>query len=287
MLRLSIPARHALARLTLPVMLLMAVGLVLAGRADRQLGSGLRTGFDNALAPLYIAAGRPIRALEHDRGAVGGWFRMHAENQKLRSENERLRRWRSAALVLAAQNAALKSELHFVPASPPDFFTARVIADTGGLYARSVLVTTPQDGVSVINAVAMDGSGLVGRVVEAGDRSARVLLITDINSRVPVSVGVHGEHALMAGANTDTPHLIYWPPGDPPLEGAVVLTSAAGSIFPSGLPVGTIHYIGKSDPVVLPFAGLDRLRLLRLFEYPHSAPVLLASGKNLPSARRP
>lgn len=273
MLRLSISARHALARLTLPAMLLASLGLVLAGRADRQLGSGLRAGVDDALAPLYEAAGRPIHAIEQDKGAIGGWFRLHAENERLRAENETLRRWRAVALALAAQNAALKSELHFVPAPRPDFFTARVIADLGGLYARSVLVTVPSDEGAVRNAVALDGRGLVGRVVEAGERSARVLLITDINSRVPVSIGARGEHALMVGSNTESPHLIYWPPASPPREGAVVVTSAAGGVFPSGLPVGTVHYTGRRDPVVLPFAGLNRLRLLRLFDYAGGTPL--------------
>ncbi|MCU4159087.1 rod shape-determining protein MreC [Acidiphilium sp. AL] len=280
MLRPSAPVRQALARLTLPVMLLISLALVLAGRADRHLGAVLRTGLDDALAPLYRAAAAPASAVAQDRGAIGAWFRLHADNLRLTRQNRELRRWRAVALALAAQNEALKSQLHFVPTPTPNFFSARVIADLGGLYARSVLVTIPRNAWRIVNAIAMDGRGVVGRVVQAGSRSARVLLITDLNSRVPVAIGKHGERAIMAGQNTATPRLIYWAPGDPPREGAIVLTSADGGVFPYGLPVGIVHYRGRNDPVVLPFAGMARLRILRLFEYGHDPDSAVASARH-------
>lgn len=267
MLRLSIPVRQALGRLTLPVMLLMSLALLLAGQADRRLGPTMRTALDDALAPLYRAAAAPVTEVEQDRGAIGAWFRLHADNVQLIQQNHALQRWRAVALALAAQNAALKSQLHFVPTPTPSFFSARVIADLGGLYARSVLVTIPRDASPIVNAVAMDGSGVVGRVVQAGDRSARVLLITDLNSKVPVAIGRHGARAIMAGQNDATPRLEYWAPGNPPRPGAIVLTSAVGGVFPYGLPVGIVRYVGRNDPVVQPFAGLTRLRVLRLFDY--------------------
>lgn len=267
MLRLSMPVRLALSRLTLPVMLLFCLGLLLAGRADRHLGDFLRTRADDALAPLYRAAAAPVEELASDRSVLGTWFGLRAENARLEAENRELRRWRSVALALAAQNDALKSQLHYVPTPTPSFFTARVIADLGGLYARSVLVTIPRHPGHVVDAIAMDGGGVVGRVVQAGSRSARVLLITDLNSKVPVAMGKSGERAIMVGQNTADPRLLYWAPDKPPREGAIVLTSAVGGVFPDGLPVGIVHYVGRNDPVVLPFATMNSLRVLRLFEY--------------------
>jgi rod shape-determining protein MreC len=278
MIRLSIPFRQALARLTLPVMLMVSLCLVLIGRADQNLQNELRGGLDDLMAPAYGLVSGPITAVETGGGAIGQFFNMASENSQLRAENAKLLQWQSVAMALEAQNEALQATLHYVPQPPPDFFTSDVVADLGGVYARSVLVNVPpgqgQTAENLSGAVAMDGSGVVGRVVEAGTRSARVLLITDLNSRIPVALGPDGAAALMTGTNSDDPALLYWAPGQPPAEGAIVLTSSAGGAFPPGLPVGVVHYTAQNDPVVLPFANLDSLRLLRLFDYANNAPVL-------------
>jgi rod shape-determining protein MreC len=259
-------------------MLMLSLGTVLVGRADQNLADRLRSGLDDLLAPAYALVTAPILALEHGSGVVGHLFDLQAQNQALEAENTRLKQWQAVAMALEAQNEALKTALNYQPTPVPEFFTTDVVADLGGVYARSVLVSLPpalaQDPGSLVGAVAMDGRGVAGRVVEAGSRSARVLLITDLNSRIPVSLGVHGQPALMSGNNTATPALIYWSPGQPPAEGDMVLTSATGGAFPAGLPVGVVHYDAQNDPVVLPLADIDGLRLLRLFIYPSAEPVM-------------
>ncbi len=277
MIRLSVPFRQALSRLTLPVMLMFSLGLVLIGRADQNFSGHLRTDLDDLLAPAYGLVSAPIAAAEHGTGVIGQLFDLEAENAALKAENENLLQWQAVAMALAAQNDALKATLKFVPSPTPKFYTGEVVADLGGVYARSVLVALPAtnaDPAGMVGAIAMDGRGVAGRVVEAGTRSARVLLITDLNSRIPVALGTAGSPALMTGTNGADPALLYWAPGQPPAEGAMVLTSAAGGAFPPGLPVGIVHYNAQNDPVVLPLADLDALRMLRLFSYPENLPVL-------------
>jgi rod shape-determining protein MreC len=291
MIRLSVPLRQALARLTLPVMLMISLAVVLIGRADQVLADHLRDQLDDLLAPAYQMAAAPVEMLEHGGGAIGEWFNLRQENAELRAENTSLLQWQSVALALQAQNDALKSELHYVPSPTPRFFTGEVVADLGGIYARSVLVALPAadrsgSGAGLEGAVAMDGRGVVGRVVGAGSRAARVLLITDLNSRIPVALGASGTPALMAGTNGPEPSLQYWAPDHPPAEGAMVLTSAAGGAFPAGLPVGTVHYDSQNNPVVLPLADLSGLRLLRLFVYGSAAPALTPVPPPVHPARR-
>jgi rod shape-determining protein MreC len=292
MIRLSVPFRQALSRLTLPVMLMFSLGLVLIGRADQSLVGHLRSGLDDLLAPAYQLVAGPVQTVEHGGGVIGNLFDLEGENEMLRAENAKLLQWQAVALALEAQNDALKASLDYVPQPTPKFFTGDVVADLGGVYARSVLVALPPTGLadqSIVGAIAMDGRGVAGRVVEAGSRSARVLLITDLNSRVPVAIGAAGAPALMAGTNGPDPALLYWAPGQPPAEGAAVLTSAVGGAFPPGLPVGIVHYNAQNDPVVLPLADLDALRLLRLFAYASNEPVLtpIPAAKPRPAAHSP
>jgi len=267
-----------LSRLTLPVMLILSLGIVLFGRADQDAGDRLRAGLDDVLAPIYAAIAVPVGAVEHGTGAIGNLFNLANQNVQLRLENTRLLQWQAVAMALQAQNDALEATLNFVPAPTPEFFTAPVVADLGGVYARSVLVSTAQNDAikpaRLIGGVAMDGRGIVGRVVEAGNHSARILLITDLNSRIPVGLGPHGGPALMTGTNGPDPQLLYWSPDQPPAEGDMVLSSALGGAFPPGLPIGVVHYDAQNRPEVLPLADLDSLRLLRVFVYPNSQPEL-------------
>ncbi len=289
MIRLSVPFRQALSRLTLPVMLMLSLGMVLFGRADPNVEERLRAGLDNVLAPAYAMVGGPILALEHGTGAIGHFFGLARENAALRAENAKLRQWQAVAMALEAENDALKNALRYVPRPAPEFFTAPVVADLGGMYARSVLVDISASvavaPAAMVGGIAMDGRGIAGRIVEADSHSARILLITDLNSRIPVGLGVHGAPALMVGTNGPDPALLYWSPGQPPAEGDMVLSSAAGGAFPPGLPIGVVHYDARNQPEVLPLADLDDLRVLRVFIYPTSQPALTPIPKPGKAAR--
>ncbi len=267
MIRLSIPVRQALAKLTLPVLIVAAFVLMLLGKADAVLASRARMALADALAPLYGALAEPLGTLRAAADAVGEVFVLHEENARLRAENERLRQWQSAALALQAENATLKANLHWIPDPAGNFVTARVVADAGGVYARAVLLSTGPGTHITRGQVALDDRGLVGRVTELGARSARVMLITDINSRVPVILEDSRAHAIVAGTNGPRPRLMYWPEGQTPKDGERVVTSAEADAFPAGLPVGTVRVTGRNAIEIEPAARLDRLEIVRIFDY--------------------
>jgi len=141
------------------------------------------------------------------------------------------------------------------------------VADAGGVYAKAVLLSVGPNHSIRRGQIALDSRGLVGRVTEVGARSARVLLITDLNSRIPVVLESSGAHAILVGTNGPRPRLLYWPEGSPPREGDRVVTGAATDVFPANLPVGTVRYNSGHVPEVEPAAELDRLELVRIFDY--------------------
>lgn len=267
MIRLSIQARQALAKLTLPVLIAASFGLMLLGKADTLLEERARMGLADALAPIYSAIAEPLGAFRDTVASATGLWDIRAENAHLRAENEQLRRWQSIALELDAENQRLKADLHWVPDPAPSYVTARVVADAGGLYDKAVLLSVGPKHAIHKGEVALDERGLVGRVTEVGARSARVLLITDLNSRIPVILENSRAHAILVGSNGPRPRLIYWPEGVMPKQGERVVTSAEAGAFPANLPVGTVDYTSSNIPEVAPAAMLDRLELVRIFDY--------------------
>ena len=115
--------------------------------------------------------------------------------------------------------------------------------------------------------IALDERGLVGRVTELGMRSARVLLVTDMNSRIPVILESSRARAIVVGTNGPRPRLMHWPEGTVPVEGERVVTSAEAQAFPAGLPVGVVHYSASNTPEVDAAARLDQLDVVRIFDY--------------------
>jgi rod shape-determining protein MreC len=267
MIRPSIQARHALARLTLPVMVVAAFGLMLVGKVDTVLVERARIAVYDASAPVYAVLAEPLGKMNRAISEIVGLWGLRDENARLRDENEQLRRWQSIALTLDAENRRLKTALRWIPDPEASYVTARVVADAGGVYAKAALLSVgPNHGLRK-GQIALDERGLVGRITEVGSRTARVLLITDMNSRVPVILEGSRAHAILAGTNGPWPRLLYWSEGTVPKEGERVVTSAEANAFPANLPVGTVRYNANGVPEIEPDAQLRVLDIVRIFDY--------------------
>jgi rod shape-determining protein MreC len=271
-LRLAQPIRLWAQRFTFLLLLAMAAGLMLLGKADTVIVERIRVEMTDAVAPVLDALSRPIGVvndlIEHGRNVYG----LALENRTLREENARLMQWQAAARQLEAENAVLRNLTGFVPEAAATEVSARVIGASGGAYVRSVLIAAgARHGVRKGQA-AVAGAGLAGRVTEVGDRSARVLLITDLNSRIPVVVESSRDQAILAGDNSDRPRLDYLRANARVSPGDRVVTSGIGGIFPPGIPVGVV--VGADGGLrVQPPIDWDRLEFLRLVDFGLGGPL--------------
>lgn len=283
MIRLSVPLRQALARLMLPALIAACFGLMLIGKADTVLVERVRTRLADVVVPLYAVLSRPIGTVTDAIVELRGLILLRSENARLREENDRLRRWYDRALALEAENRALRRVLN-APADPtPIFTTARVVADVGGAYARSALLVLEPNHAVRKGQVVVDAAGLVGRVSEVGNRSARLLLLTDINSRIPVLVERTGTRAILAGTNAPRPRIQYWTGPEQPQPGDRIITSSEAGAMPAGLPVGIVRE-GRTGLEVEPFADLDRLDFVRVHDFGLSG--ILSADQSVRPAQR-
>jgi rod shape-determining protein MreC len=126
--------------------------------------------------------------------------------------------------------------------------TARIVSATSGSVVRSAMISAGRsDGVGP-GLPVIGADGLIGRTIEAGSRSARVLLLTDPASRVPVIIVRTGQPALLVGTNRPSLELRDRVGPDLPLKaGDRLVTSGDGGVFPPGLPVGVV--LGPGEPI--------------------------------------
>jgi rod shape-determining protein MreC len=172
--------------------------------------------------------------------------------------------------------------LDYKPDPRAKYIAARVIGDSGGAFVRSMLINAGgRDGL-VKGQAAMTGQGLAGRVIAVGLRSARILLITDINSRVPVIVQSSRDRAILAGDNSRLPRLAFLPSNASVNSGDIIVTSGHGGIFPAGLPVGRASRSDDGTVRVNPFVQFEKLEFVRVIDYVSVPPE--TSEKSEPEA---
>lgn len=247
--------------------MLFALAMLVAGRAQPALMKDARTRAIDTLTPVLDGLARPMTAAQGAISDVRSYIAVRQENIRLTQDNAHMKDWQNAVAMLQKENRELRALLNFKTEPRFAYISARVIADTGGPFTRALIVTAGAlDGVRE-GMAAMTGDGLVGRVVEVGDWSSRVLLITDLNSRIPVSVADTGDRAILAGDNAASPKLLYLPQDATPAVGARVLTSGHGGIFPPNLPVGTVVEATPGNVTVSPAAELGRIDYLRLVDF--------------------
>jgi rod shape-determining protein MreC len=268
-MRASLPLRQSAQRSTFALLLLLAAGIMLVGKADPTLYERTRMAITDFVVPIMDTISQPVAAGSQFVDDVNSLWAAHEENMVLREENERLLRWRAAAQALESENRRLREIVNFVPEPEARYITGRAIGDSGGAFLRSVLVNVgARDGVRK-GVAAVNGSGLLGRVSEVGDRSARILLLTDLNSRIPVLIGESRERAILAGDNSDSPKLTFLPAQISIAPGDLVITSGHGGAFPAGLPVGVVlpRNENSAELRVRPFHTIKRIEFVRLMDF--------------------
>lgn len=266
-MRYAAPLRAGAPRIAFFLLLVSAGGLILLGKADAPLVERMRAAVTDAFAPILGALARPVATVDRVIADLRELVQIRAESQRLRDENARLRQWEQVARELDAQNKALRRALNFVPHNEQHSTAGRVIADSSGTFVRSLLVDAgARDGVAKGQAVVV-GEGLIGRIIEVGEVSSRVLLITDLNSRIPVMVESTRDRAILAGDNSDEPRLLYLPPAVALSPGERIVTSGDAGAFPPGLPVGAVASAGEGGARVEPFANWSRIEYVRIIDY--------------------
>lgn len=267
MIRLSAPRRAAVQRIAFPILMVLSAVLIFVGKVDQTVFDSLRTSLTDAAGPTLDVLSRPLDAAENLLGRIVDVVNTYRDNARLAEENARLLRWQQAALTLASENARLRDLLKLVPEPAKSYVTARVIANSGGAFVRNLMVNAGDDSGVARGQAAVTGDGLVGRVSEVGRRTARILLVTDLNSRVPVIVERSRQRAILCGDNSERPTLRYLDPAGPVRIGDRIVTSGEGGVFPPGLPVGVVAATEGGTTWIEPYAELSQAGYLRIVDY--------------------
>jgi rod shape-determining protein MreC len=266
-----------------------ALVLFVLWRVDNPRVERLRMSLADALSPSLGAVSTPVTRLAAFVEDWRSYSDVYLQNRELRREIERLRAWRDAAQGLERENAQLRALNNVSLAPRMAYTTGEVVADTGGPFGYSVLVNVgARDGVED-GAAAIDGSGLVGRVVGVGDEVARLLLLTDFDSRVPVKILPSGRRAILTGDGSPAPRLSFVAEPEALEIGQTLVTSGDDGVFPPDLNVGVVAAVDGRAARARLAADYQRLEFVRVLRWRRPTPAdapgqLILPGRSEPLA---
>ena len=254
------PIRRILVGLTA----VFLIALFLLWRVDSPRVERFRTALVDRFVPSFSWLMLPVTRVTVMAEGFQSYARIYEQNQELRRELQQMKAWKEAALQLEQKNAKLL-DLNQVRLDPSlTHVTGVVLADSGSPFRQSVLLNVgARDGIMDGWAV-MDGLGLVGRISGVGETTSRVILLTDSNSRIPVTIEPSGQHALLQGDNTAIPPIDFVENPDLVRPGDQVVSSGDGGVFPAGLLVGQVAEGPDRRLKVRLAADYERLDFLRV-----------------------
>ena len=265
--RVAQPVRSLWHRFAYMSLVFAAFGLMLLGKADVVIVERTRVLVTDAVVPILEVLSEPAGSMIRVLDKVGEFGDLQGEVERLKLENAQLRQWRHVATGLQAENHALRGLTHFVAPADPRVISGRAISNAGGPFVRSILVNAGlRQGVRR-GLAAVSGSGFVGVVVEVGDHHSRVLLMTDLNSQIPVVVQTTRDPGVLSGDNSNRPRILFLPQNARVSTGDPVVTSGEGGVLPAGLPVGVITAISEAGVHVKPIVDWDRLEYVQFLDY--------------------
>lgn len=228
------------AQLPLVLLAALAIALILIGKAQSNLFDRARAGVTDWAAPALEVARAPLSGLNRWMASIGGIFNVYQENLRLKEENARLRQWQNVAVVLDDRVKRYQLLLHAVPDPSLSSVLARVIGRSNRPFQQTMVLDAGKMQNVKPGQAVIDARGMIGRIFLAGDHTSWVILLTDLNSRVPVTIEPGNTQAIMAGDNTSAPTIDLLSQNVRLKTGDQVVTSGDGGLLPPGLAVGTV-----------------------------------------------
>lgn len=253
-------------RLFVVVLFLTAFLFILLSNIDSVVVGAVDKAVIQATGPVMRVVEFPARVIHRAWTYFSDMAHIYKENEQLRAENKQMMILQNKVRTLEVENQLLSRLLNYVPPAEASFMSAQIVAESGDNFTHLLLVYIGDEAVRK-GQVVMGDESVIGRIDMVSAPYAKVILITDINSKIPVVVERTRVRGILSGNNTALPELIFTRSVADIREGDIIVTSGVGGMFPSGLPIGFVSAINGNKVEVEPMADIERIEYVRVVDY--------------------
>ncbi len=254
-------------RLFVVALFIVAFLSIFLTRIDSLVVSAVDKVIIDVTGPMMQVIEFPARVIHRAYTYFYDISHIYTDNQQLRNENKQMMILQNKVRTLEVENQLLSRLLNYIPPADATFVSAQIIAESGDNFTHLLLVYIGDEPVEK-GQIVMGEESVIGRVDTVGNRYAKIILITDINSKIPVIIERTRARGILSGNNTSMPQLIFTRSNADIKAGDLIVSSGAGGMFPAGLPIGFVHTVHSDGTVdVEPIADISRLEYVRIVDY--------------------
>ena len=231
-------------KFSLLTLVVISIFIIFLSSLDFRVIRYIKVGINELVYRSAFVVSIPENFIKNTFVEVTDYTTYFREFKKNRIELSKLKSKNIFSEITQYENKELK-ELINDYVSSSDKILAKIIVDKDSPFLKSIIINKGSKDNIRIGTNIYDQSYLVGRVIEVNYKTSRVLLLSDLNSNVPVTIAPQNTQAIITGSGENIAQIKYIKKGisDELTDESIVYTSGTGAIFKSGIPIGKVRVI--------------------------------------------
>ena len=250
-------------RFSLFALTLISILLIFLETIDTKPLNRIRSFIKDVVYRSAVVASFPNKIFSGSYITIQDHFSLYENYNELKKENEELKNKKSKSDFLELENSQLRKLINEQVQSESNLVSARVLLDEQSPYLNSFVINIGANKDIKNGMAVLDGKNFIGRIVDVNYFSSRVLLVSDLNSKIPIIIEPHGYQGILSGHGRKKPSLEYLPENNTVENGDKVYTSGKEGIFSPGIPIGKIQITKKGVDVDL-FSDLNQITFVNI-----------------------
>ena len=225
-------------RFSLFVLTIISVALIFLETIDAQPLNKIRSAIKDVIYRSSAVINYPTTFFSSTLITIQDHFNLYKNYNDMLQENIELKNSMSKSDFLKLENSQLRKLINEQSESESSLESARVILDEQSPYLNSFIINIGSNKDIKNGMAVLDGKNFIGRIIDVNFFSSRVLLISDLNSKIPIVTEPSGNHAILSGRGTNNPTLEYLSKNHKIKNGDKIYTSGKEGIFAPGIIIG-------------------------------------------------
>ena len=255
--------RGAQQKFSLFALIVFSIILIFIDTIETKPLNYLRSVIKDTIYRGSVIVSSPSRGFKITVNAVQDHINLYSEYNQLKEENVQLKDQVYDPNFLIFENKQLRKLLDEQTASSINLVSSRVMLDKKSPYLNSFVISGGSNRKIKKGMAVLDGKNFIGRIVDVNFFSSRILLVSDLNSKIPVVVEPTGYHAILSGTGKAKPILEFLPENHTVQSGNKVYTSGKEGIFSPGIPIGEVIMDAENILVSL-FSDLTQITFVNI-----------------------